>query len=114
MISNEAVMQEIGEDIKTRRIDFLDTMFEQRKAEGKSTFRGGQFAGVVKLEDLAIALAEFCENTLPKITPRLVDWQTADQDRAACTEAARAILEVINKCHVHGFGKNKRKKLRNS
>ena len=95
---------------KTRRIDFLDAMFKQRKAEGKSTFRGGQFAGVVTVEDLATALAEFCEKTLTKVTPRLVDWQKADQDRTKCIEATRAILEVIKNCGVYGFGKYKQKK----
>ena len=50
MISNEAVLLEIGEDIQTRRIDYLDNMFKQRKKEHKVTFRGGQFAGANECE----------------------------------------------------------------
>ena len=110
MISNEAVMEEIGEDIKTKRIAYLRTMFKHRSEEGRATFRGGQFAGAVPVADLADALAEFCDKALAKLTPRLLEWQAAGQDRTKCVNATRAVLEIINTCDVYGFGKYKQKK----
>ena len=85
-------------------------MFQQRSAEGKPTFRGGQLTGAVKVADLAEALAEFCEKALHKLTPCFLQWQQAGQNRAKCVRATRAVLDIINTCDVYGFGKYKRKK----
>ena len=110
MISNEAVMKDIGQDVKTRRIDYLDNMFKRRKDEGRPTFRGGQFAGAVSVDKLATALREFCHNALRLLSPHLLQWQKAGRDRSRCVAALRAILSHINSIDVYGFGVYKKKK----
>ena len=89
MISNEAVLLEIGKDIQTCRIDYLDKLFKQRRKDHKSTFRGGQFAGAVKVEDLAHALDEYCQKCLRKVTPFLTAWKEAKTDRQRCVVQVR-------------------------
>ena len=110
MVSNEAVLQEIGKDIQTRRIDYLDKLFKQRRKDHKSTFRAGQFAGVVKVDDLAHALDEYCQKCLRKVTPFLTAWKEAKTDRQRCVVQVRNILELHEEATVFGFGTYKRKK----
>ena len=110
MVSNEAVLQEIGKDIQTRRIDYLDKLFKQRRKDHKSTFRAGQFAGVVKVDDLAHALDEYCQKCLRKVTPFLTAWKEAKTDRQRCVVQVRNIVELHEEVKVFGFGCYKRKK----
>ena len=110
MISNEAVLLEIGKDIQTRRIDYLDKLFKQRRKDHKSTFRAGQFAGVVKVDDLAHALDEYCQKCLRKVTPFLTAWKEAKTDRQRCVVQVRNIVELHEEVKVFGFGCYKRKK----
>ena len=110
MISNAAVLEEIGEDLKTRRIDYLENMFKQRRKDKKSTFRGGQCPGAVKVEGLAHALGEYCDKCLRKLAPFLLAWQEAGADQQGCVRQVRQILLLNEKAKVYGFGCYKRKK----
>ena len=110
MISNEVVLLEIGKEVQTRRRDYLDNMFKQRRKDHKSTFRGGQFAGAVKVEDLSHALDEYCQKCLRKVTPFLTAWKEARTDRQRCVVQVRNILQLHEEVKVFGFGCYKRKK----
>ena len=109
MISNEAVLEEIGGHVKSKSYDYLEKLFRKRKEENKPTFRGGQFAGAVPVEGLAGALREFCQKALRKLTPQIVQWQEARKDRCRCLRALRNILSSIEKIRVFGFGIYKKK-----
>ena len=54
MISNEAVMEDIGKRVKQGTN--LNDLFKERAKAGVATFRGGQFAGQSPLESVAAHL----------------------------------------------------------
>ena len=85
-------------------------MFRQRKKDHKSTFRGGQFAGAVKVEDLARALGEYCQKCLRKLTRFLMAWKKAKKDRQRCIVQVHNILQLHEEVKVYGFGRYKRKR----
>ena len=110
MISNEAVMAEIGEQVKHSRFDSLDRMFKEKSVQQLPTFRAGQFAGAVSVSDLAKVLKDFCIYMAPKVRPLFDEWRNARKRKVCCVIAFRKLLQVIGSCTVYGFGPYKKTK----
>ena len=107
MISNEAVMEDIGERVK--RGTNLDDLFKQRSKDGLATFRGGQFAGSVTVANLGKFLTLFIKSMRGKLAPLLEQWSQAGKSKVTCVKIVRQILKHIGGCTTSGFGPYKKK-----
>ena len=110
MISNEAVMSEIGAEVKDKDFEYLEKLFLRRKEQGCATYRGGQRAGRIRVEELAGALQTFCDQAVALFTPYFDMWRSARCERTYCVAALRGILLHLANLELFGFGAYKKKR----
>ena len=110
MISNEAVMSEIGAEVKDKDFEYLEKLFLRRKEQGCATYRGGQRAGRIRVEELAGALQTFCDQAVGLFTPYFDMWRSARCERTYCVAALRGILLHLANLELFGFGAYKKKR----